>query len=310
MFHANPGWRCRRVRSERFCFIEGSISFRIASVNSYLKNLHRNPLWRGARLDLPRGAGTMKARGVPDSVGRTFHGPPIARRLRGKATFGSGGAAVRLFIAINFDPATKEKLLDIQLRLSACASGNFTKPENLHLTVAFLGEVGEAAAIKRAVSDRFVQPVELEFDRVGTFRRDLYWVGVKPGPALDDLYRSWWGRPQAGGVLRRLAGPPRPAHHAGTGGVAARPAGPRLRALRHDRPAAEPDEVRADRRLARLYGGFRQERLTLRLTDRRPQIRRTLFVCRGDGRPLAVRNGRDCHESCASARRGGGPQPY
>jgi 2'-5' RNA ligase len=97
---------------------------------------------------------------------------------------------LRLFIAINFDPATKDKLLDVQRRLRASATGNFTRPENLHLTVAFLGEVGETAAVKRAVSDRFVQPVELEFDRVGTFRRDLYWVGVKPGPAMDDLYRG------------------------------------------------------------------------------------------------------------------------
>lgn len=97
---------------------------------------------------------------------------------------------MRLFIAINFDPATKERLLDVQRRLRACASGNFTRPENLHLTVAFLGEVGEAAAVKRAISDRFVQPVELEFGHVGTFRRDLYWVGVKPSPALDELYQG------------------------------------------------------------------------------------------------------------------------
>ena len=97
---------------------------------------------------------------------------------------------MRLFIAINFDPATKERLIGGQQRLRACASGNFTRPENLHLTVAFLGEVGEAAAARRAVSERFVEPVELAFDRVGTFRRDLYWVGVRPSAALDALYRG------------------------------------------------------------------------------------------------------------------------
>ena len=97
---------------------------------------------------------------------------------------------MRLFIAINFDAATKEKLLDVQRRLRASATGNFSRPENLHLTVAFLGEVGESAAIERALTDRFLQPVALEFDRVGTFRRDLYWVGVKPSPALDELYRG------------------------------------------------------------------------------------------------------------------------
>lgn len=97
---------------------------------------------------------------------------------------------MRLFISINFDPATRERLMAVQRRLAACASGNFTRPENLHLTVAFLGEVAQAAAIKRAVSERFVQPVELVFDRVGAFRRDLYWVGVRPSLALNALYRG------------------------------------------------------------------------------------------------------------------------
>ena len=95
---------------------------------------------------------------------------------------------MRLFIAINFDSVTKERLMDVQRRLSDCAGGNFTRPENLHLTVLFLGEVGETGEIERSMEARFTQPVTLAFDRVGTFRRDLYWVGVKPDAALTALY--------------------------------------------------------------------------------------------------------------------------
>ncbi len=95
---------------------------------------------------------------------------------------------MRLFIAINFDPATKEKLLSVQRRLAESAIGNFTRPENLHLTLLFLGEVGEASPVKRIFSERFIEPVPLKFDRVGTFRKDLYWVGLAPCPALDVLY--------------------------------------------------------------------------------------------------------------------------
>lgn len=95
---------------------------------------------------------------------------------------------MRLFLAINFDAPTKERLLAVQRKLMACAGGNFTRPENLHLTVLFLGEVEETEAVVRSVKARFMTPVTMEFDRVGVFRRDLYWVGLTPDSALDDLY--------------------------------------------------------------------------------------------------------------------------
>ncbi len=96
---------------------------------------------------------------------------------------------MRLFIAINFDGETRERLLTIQRSLAAAACGNFTRPENMHLTVLFLGEVEETSEIRRVMAECFTQSVTLEFDRVGTFRRNLYWVGVRPDPGLTGLYR-------------------------------------------------------------------------------------------------------------------------
>ena len=49
---------------------------------------------------------------------------------------------MRLFIAVPFDGRATGRLVDEMLRLKNFAhSGNFTRRENLHLTIEFLGEV-------------------------------------------------------------------------------------------------------------------------------------------------------------------------
>ncbi|NLF28538.1 MAG: hypothetical protein GX592_11635 [Clostridiales bacterium] len=45
---------------------------------------------------------------------------------------------MRLFVAINFDSITIENIAAVQGRLKALGRGNFSRPENLHLTLAFL----------------------------------------------------------------------------------------------------------------------------------------------------------------------------
>ena len=53
---------------------------------------------------------------------------------------------MRLFVAINFDSITIENIAAVQGRLKALSRGNFSRPENLHMTLAFLGEVGRTAS--------------------------------------------------------------------------------------------------------------------------------------------------------------------
>lgn len=49
---------------------------------------------------------------------------------------------MRLFIALNFSDSEQHAITQIQHQLKdQCISGNFTRRENLHLTLAFLGEV-------------------------------------------------------------------------------------------------------------------------------------------------------------------------
>lgn len=100
---------------------------------------------------------------------------------------------MRLFIAVNFDAETRRNILAVQERLQAIGRGNFSLPENLHLTLAFLGEVApeRTAAVRLAMERTVVPPAKLIFDRTGFFRReggDLWWIGCAENPVLAGLH--------------------------------------------------------------------------------------------------------------------------
>lgn len=71
--------------------------------------------------------------------------------------------------------------------------GRFVTAENLHLTIAFLGETNKIQEAKEAVGTAYSAPFPLEFSGLGRFRRpegDLYWMGIVPSPELERLYRQ------------------------------------------------------------------------------------------------------------------------
>ncbi|PKM74004.1 MAG: RNA 2',3'-cyclic phosphodiesterase [Firmicutes bacterium HGW-Firmicutes-16] len=94
---------------------------------------------------------------------------------------------MRLFIAVHFSNEVKFALLSAIEELSAQAvSGNFTRPENLHLTLAFIGESEDVQTI-RSVIDRCVVPVfEMAILGAGNFGK-LHWVGIENNPKLKAL---------------------------------------------------------------------------------------------------------------------------
>ena len=97
---------------------------------------------------------------------------------------------MRLFLAINFDDEVKSKLLQCQESLRrASVSGNFTRPENLHLTLVFLGETSPAHArgIQRVMDCAPNEPFTLQFEGMGKFG-DTWWVSIRQCPALTGLY--------------------------------------------------------------------------------------------------------------------------
>ena len=101
---------------------------------------------------------------------------------------------MRLFIAINFNDQTKKELVSIQNELrDNTFNGRFTTSENLHLTLAFLGECDEKQTdlLKSIIDNIKFEPLLICLNRVGRFKRDdgdLWWVGVEDNAKLTKLY--------------------------------------------------------------------------------------------------------------------------
>ena len=102
---------------------------------------------------------------------------------------------LRLFITINFTCETKSGLIALQDTLrSRSKRGNFILPENLHITLSFLGacDPKRAAAAKAVTGSMRFEPFDISIERIGCFGRDrgnLWWAGVNEGKALLDLQR-------------------------------------------------------------------------------------------------------------------------
>ncbi|HOB20907.1 MAG TPA: RNA 2',3'-cyclic phosphodiesterase [Candidatus Atribacteria bacterium] len=102
---------------------------------------------------------------------------------------------MRLFIAVNFDDETKERIKAVQDRLRAVSRGSFTHTDNFHLTLVFIGEVhpNQVASIRQAMDDTAGAPTELTFDHTGCFRRDggdIWWIGLKRNVVLEKLHHD------------------------------------------------------------------------------------------------------------------------
>ncbi len=96
---------------------------------------------------------------------------------------------MRLFVALHFSPEIKSVLLTAIDDLRRQSAGNFTQPENLHLTLAFIGESDRVSEVKAALSAVTAVPFDLTVGGSGKFG-DLYWAGVDKNPALSDLADS------------------------------------------------------------------------------------------------------------------------
>ena len=66
--------------------------------------------------------------------------------------------------------------------------GNFTPEENLHLTLAFIGDCPNAEPALDALSSVNFTPFELSLEGIGCFG-DLWWAGLKDSAPLTALAR-------------------------------------------------------------------------------------------------------------------------
>lgn len=110
---------------------------------------------------------------------------------------------MRLFIAILFEEKNKETLYELTQKLrSKTLLGNTTRRDNLHLTLAFIGEVPDSAYKKVcAVMDVLrSEPFTLTFSEFGKFAQQdekLYWLGAQHCEALNSLQKQLTGALEA-----------------------------------------------------------------------------------------------------------------
>lgn len=104
---------------------------------------------------------------------------------------------IRTFIAVDLDDSLRGKVVDIQSRLEESTDYvlKLVEPENLHITLKFLGDVEEGRidkvsnAVKEALSG--MSPFKIVLRGVGAFpsikRPEVIWIGL--GEGAESLIR-------------------------------------------------------------------------------------------------------------------------
>lgn len=106
---------------------------------------------------------------------------------------------MRLFVALPFSQALCDALRDAQADLRAQnALANYTRPENFHLTLAFLGETDGFSAARAALSQVEASSFPLRLSGGGHFGQ-LYWAGLAKSPPLLALADQVQNRLRAAG---------------------------------------------------------------------------------------------------------------
>lgn len=96
---------------------------------------------------------------------------------------------MRLFIAINFTAAFKQDLVDLQTALKdSGVSGNYTRAENLHMTLAFIGDYGSPDRVLDVMESVWFKPIALELDGLRPFR-DMFFAQIADNRALESYVR-------------------------------------------------------------------------------------------------------------------------
>ena len=94
---------------------------------------------------------------------------------------------MRLFVAVHLSREMKSALLHCQEQMRVLGvSGRFTRPENLHLTLAFIGETDRVSQARRALERVDLPPFPMALEGIGQFS-DLWWAGIRKNPALQAL---------------------------------------------------------------------------------------------------------------------------
>ena len=97
---------------------------------------------------------------------------------------------MRLFLAIRPSPAVRTSLEAAQDALRRQGRGTFPPPENLHLTLAFLGQTENLAGAGAALDAIRTRPFSLAVGGPPGHFDAVWWAGVTADRALEDLALS------------------------------------------------------------------------------------------------------------------------
>ena len=96
---------------------------------------------------------------------------------------------MRLFIAIQLSDEMKKSVIGTMHELKkADVRGSYVPAQNLHVTLAFIGETKDAAAVRAAMQTIVCKPFRMSFSEMGVFD-NLLWVGIKGNQGLNKLAR-------------------------------------------------------------------------------------------------------------------------
>lgn len=96
---------------------------------------------------------------------------------------------MRLFIAVALSDDMKAALLSAQNELyGRGVRGNYTPEENMHLTLAFIGEYPSAEPVLDALSTVSFTPFTISLEGMGCFG-DLWWAGTGESAPLASVAR-------------------------------------------------------------------------------------------------------------------------
>jgi RNA 2',3'-cyclic 3'-phosphodiesterase len=102
---------------------------------------------------------------------------------------------MRLFVALEIPSMVRENLAELIASLRAVSpQTRWVRPENLHVTLKFIGEIPETklASIRTALAQvRSDRPVTLDFRGLGFFpdgkHPRVFWAGIEASPNLKTL---------------------------------------------------------------------------------------------------------------------------
>ena len=96
---------------------------------------------------------------------------------------------MRLFIALQFDDDIIEELEYFRGMLKdEGVTGNFTSRENLHLTLAFIGDYNDPDGVLDVMEAVNFSPIEISLGGVGFFG-DIFWAGISENSQLAGYVR-------------------------------------------------------------------------------------------------------------------------